>query len=72
MSLDLDSKPDIFMTLNRNDLDTTSIGLTMADHMDETAKHKVMDKMLKYQNSDGIIQVDLDHGRPRIGGYYIY
>ena len=31
-----------------------------------------MDKMLKYQNSDGIIQVYFDHSRPRIGGYYIY
>jgi hypothetical protein len=30
-----------------------------------------MDKMLKYQNSDGIIQVYFDHARPRIGGYYI-
>lgn len=44
----------------------------MADHIDAAAKHKVMDKMLKYQNSDGIIQVYFDHARPRIGGYYIY
>jgi len=49
-----------------NDLDTTSLGLTIADHIDATAKHKVMDKMLKYQNSDGIIQVYFDHARPRI------
>lgn len=61
-----------FFFLNRNDLDTTSLGLTIADHIDATAKHKVMDKMLKYQNSDGIIQVYFDHARPRIGDYYIY
>ena len=30
-------------------------------------KHKVMDQMLEYQNSDGIVQVYFDHERPRIG-----
>jgi hypothetical protein len=63
---------DFFLFLDRNDLDTTSLGLTIADHIDATAKHKVMDKMLKYQNSDGIIQVYFDHARPRIGDYYNY
>ena len=58
--------------LNRNDLDTTSLGLTIADHVDATTKHKVMDEMLKYQNSDGIIQVYFDHARPRIGDYIYY
>lgn len=49
-----------------NDLDTTSIGLTVSDHVDAVTKHKVMDEMLKYRNSDGIIQVYFDHSRPRI------
>ncbi|PPQ66159.1 hypothetical protein CVT26_010882 [Gymnopilus dilepis] len=49
-----------------NDLDTTSIGLTVSDHIDTATKHKVMDEMLKYQNSDGIMQVYFDHSRPRI------
>ncbi|KDR84666.1 hypothetical protein GALMADRAFT_220311 [Galerina marginata CBS 339.88] len=49
-----------------NDLDTTSLGLTISDHVDSATKHKVMDEMLKYQNSDGIIQVYFDHTRPRI------
>ena len=69
-------KPHIWhlydFALHRNDLDTTSLGLTIVDHVDATAKHRVMDRMLKYQNSDGIIQVYFDHARPRIGGYYIY
>ena len=54
--------------LNRNDFDTTSVGLTVSDHIDETTKHKVMNDMLKYVTSDGIIQVYFDHSRPRIGG----
>ncbi|PPR01294.1 hypothetical protein CVT24_006369 [Panaeolus cyanescens] len=49
-----------------NDLDTTSIGLTVSDHVDNATKHRVMDEMLKYRNSDGIIQVYFDHTRPRI------
>ena len=55
----------------RNDLDTTSIGLTVSDHVDEATKHKVMNQMLEYQNSDGIVQVYFDHGRPRIGTRYL-
>ncbi|KAF9464282.1 HAD-like domain-containing protein [Collybia nuda] len=49
-----------------NDLDTTSIGLTVADHVDIATKHEVMDEMLRYRNSDGIVQVYFDHSRPRI------
>ena len=52
---------------SRNDLDTTAIGLTVSSHVDEATKHQVMDEMLKYRNSDGIIQVYFDHSRPRIG-----
>jgi len=51
----------------RNDLDTTSIGLTVSDHVATADKHKVMDEMLKYRNPDGIVQVYFDHSRPRIG-----
>ncbi|KAG6845464.1 hypothetical protein H0H87_008824 [Tephrocybe sp. NHM501043] len=49
-----------------NDLDTTSIGLTVSAYIDTVTKHKIMDEMLKCQNSDGIIQVYFDHSRPRI------
>ena len=37
--------------------------------MDIATKHKVMDEMLEYRDSDGIIQVYFDHSRPRIGDY---
>jgi hypothetical protein len=70
VSLDLNFKTRHLYDFDRNDLDTTSLGLTIVDHIDATAKHKVMDKMLKYQNSDGIIQVYFDHARPRIGTFY--
>ena len=49
------------------DLDTTSIGLTVATHVDEATKHSVMDEMLTYKNKDGIIQTYFDRTRPRIG-----
>ena len=39
------------------DLDTTSIGLTVTDHVDAATKCSVMDEMLKYVNEDGTIQV---------------
>jgi len=35
------------------------------------AKHKIIDEMLKYRNSDGIIQVYFDHSRPRIGEWLL-
>ena len=53
--------------LNRDDLDTTALGLTVIDDVDTATKHKVMDEMLEYRDSDGIIQVYFDHSRPRIG-----
>ena len=55
----------------RNDLDTTSIGLTVSDHVAMADKHKVMDEMLRYRNRDGIVQVYFDHSRPRIGKFFI-
>lgn len=55
----------------RDDLDTTSLGLTVID-MDTATKHKIMDEMLEYRNSDGIIQVYFDHSRPRIGEYLFF
>ena len=58
--------------LNRDDLDTTALGLTVTDDVDTATKHKVMDEILEYRDSDGIIQVYFDHSRPRIGDYFIY
>ncbi|KAG6900636.1 hypothetical protein C0993_006740 [Termitomyces sp. T159_Od127] len=49
-----------------NDLDTTSVGLTVVSHVNEATKHEIMDKMLLYRDSDGIIQVYFDHSRPRM------
>ena len=60
------------LILNRDDLDTTALGLTVVDHVDTTTKHKVMDEMLEYLDCDGIIQVYFDHSRPRIGDYFLY
>ena len=57
---------------NRDDLDTTSLGLVVTDFVDTATKHKVMDEMLEYRNSDGITGVYFDHSRPRIGDYFIY
>jgi hypothetical protein len=48
-------------------MDTTSIGLTVARHLDGAAKNRVMDEMLQYRNQDGLMQVYFDHTRPRIG-----
>ena len=50
-----------------NDLDTTSIGLTVTSHVDFATKMSVMDEMLQYVNKDGIIQTYFDNTRPRIG-----
>ena len=58
--------------LNRDDLDTTALGLTVTDDVDIATKHKVMDEMLEYRDSDGIMQVYFDHSRPRIGDHSIY
>ena len=49
------------------DLDTTSIGLTVSNHVDHETKMGVMDEMLTYLNKDGIIQTYFDVTRPRIG-----
>ncbi|KAG6891532.1 hypothetical protein C0992_005067 [Termitomyces sp. T32_za158] len=49
-----------------NDLDTTSVGLTVSSHVDAETKHRIMDEMLHYRDSDGIIQVYFDHYRPRM------
>ena len=56
---------------NRDDLDTTALGLTVVDNVDTAIKHKVMDEILEYRDSDGIIQVYFDHSRPRIGDYLL-
>ncbi|EIN08974.1 HAD-like protein [Punctularia strigosozonata HHB-11173 SS5] len=48
------------------DLDTTSIGLTVAPHIDDATKRSVMDEMVTYLNKDGIIQTYFDRSRPRI------
>ena len=44
------------------DLDTTSIGLTVTDHVDAATKCSVMDEMLKYVNEDGTIQIEVSPG----------
>ncbi|EPQ50630.1 hypothetical protein GLOTRDRAFT_50143 [Gloeophyllum trabeum ATCC 11539] len=47
------------------DVDTTSIYMTVADDYDIAIAHSVLDEMLTYRNSNGIIQVYFDHDRPR-------
>ena len=49
------------------DLDTTSIGLTVTSHVDFETKMSVMDEMLEYIDSDGIVQTYFDHTKPRAG-----
>ncbi|KAJ7924857.1 Haloacid dehalogenase-like hydrolase-domain-containing protein [Mycena leptocephala] len=46
------------------DLDTTSIGLTVMKR-DKGVVGSVMDEMLQYMDSDGIIMTYFDHQRPR-------
>ncbi|KAJ6499258.1 Haloacid dehalogenase-like hydrolase-domain-containing protein [Mycena sanguinolenta] len=46
------------------DLDTTSLGLTVIKSEKEVA-NSVMDEMLQYIDSDGIIMTYFDHRRPR-------
>ncbi|KAJ7783223.1 Haloacid dehalogenase-like hydrolase-domain-containing protein [Mycena metata] len=46
------------------DLDTTSIGLTVMER-DEEVVMSVMDEMLQYIDSDGIVLTYFDHQRPR-------
>ncbi|KAJ6455227.1 HAD-like domain-containing protein [Mycena sanguinolenta] len=46
------------------DLDTTSIALTVVERHKEVIE-SVMDEMLQYVDSDGIIQTYFDHQRPR-------
>lgn len=43
-----------------HDLDTTSLGLTITKQ-DPDVVQSVMDEMLQYVNSDGIIQVSVLH-----------
>ena len=50
-----------------SDLDMTSIGLTVSNHVDYETKMSVMDEMLAYVNKDGIIQTYFDSSRPRTG-----
>ncbi|KAF8502568.1 HAD-like domain-containing protein [Gautieria morchelliformis] len=49
-----------------DDLDTTSIGLTVSTHIDLETKHNIMDEMLACRNQDGLVQVYFDDSRPRI------
>uniref|UniRef100_A0A0W0FH08 Threonine dehydratase n=2 Tax=Moniliophthora roreri TaxID=221103 RepID=A0A0W0FH08_MONRR len=46
------------------DLDTTAIGLTVVRRDKDTA-FEVMEKMLEFVNTDGIVQTYFDHTRPR-------
>lgn len=55
-----------------NDLDTTSVGLTLTEHVNYETKMAIMDEMLEYRNADGIVTVYFDEGRPRIGMFIIF
>ncbi|KAF8522003.1 hypothetical protein JB92DRAFT_2706727 [Gautieria morchelliformis] len=57
---------NIITFVSRDDLDTTSIGLTVSTHIDLETKHNVMDEMLACRNQDGLVQVYFDDSRPRI------
>ncbi|TRM57278.1 HAD-like domain-containing protein [Schizophyllum amplum] len=48
------------------DVDTTSIGMTVARDISEATKHRVMDEMLHLRSSDGVLQVYFDPSRPRV------
>lgn len=48
-----------------DDLDTTSLGLTIMG-ASEDVKHSILDQMLQYRNPDGIVQTYFDHTRPRL------
>lgn len=52
-----------------SDLDTTSIGLTVSQHVNFETKMSMIDEMLTYVNEDGIIQTYFDPSRPRIGTF---
>src|SRR5579862_8811959 len=47
------------------DLDTTALALTVCNRDDDDTANSVMDEMLEYINSDGIVQAYFDHTRPR-------
>ncbi|KIJ46590.1 hypothetical protein M422DRAFT_165102 [Sphaerobolus stellatus SS14] len=49
-----------------NDLDTTSLGLTIAPNISDAARQEVMDQILERRNQDGIVQVYFIQNRPRI------
>lgn len=55
-----------------DDLDTTSIGLTVDTRVDPETKQRVMNEMLSYRNKDGIVQVYFDRKRPRIGTFKLH
>ena len=51
----------------RNDLDMISISLAVYENVDMATKHEFMDKVIKYQDSNGIVQVYFEYTRPCIG-----
>jgi len=48
------------------DVDTTSIGLTISDHLDPSIKNRVMDEIVELRNSDNVVPVYFDARRPRV------
>lgn len=54
-------------TIFPDDLDTTSLGLDLTEHVDLKTKMDVMDYMLDFKTADGITIVYFDKDRPRIG-----
>lgn len=57
-------KPILTTEVFPDDLDTTSLGLTIFE-TDEAVAQSVIDEMLEYVTPDGIVQTYFDHTRPR-------
>ncbi|KIJ30360.1 hypothetical protein M422DRAFT_81590, partial [Sphaerobolus stellatus SS14] len=51
---------------DRDDLETTSLGLTIAPEISREQCDHILDDMLTYRNQDGILQLYYDRTRPRI------
>ncbi|KAI0089935.1 HAD-like domain-containing protein [Irpex rosettiformis] len=57
-------KPVLTTTEYPNDIDTTSIAMTVLQH-DKELIQRVMDEMLAFKSPDGIIEMYFDHNRRR-------
>ncbi len=50
------------------DIDTNSLAYTTLLHIDDEARHELMDKMLLFRNAEGILETYLTEDRVRIDG----